>query len=88
MAKKILIGEIVKISGNLTAKVRVSRKKSHLKYHKQYELSKLYLAHNPSDKYKVGQIVEIEESTPISKNKRFSIIKAIEDNKWFNFDQE
>ena len=81
MAKKILIGKIVKISGDQTAKVRISRKKDHPKYHKQFVISKLYLVHNPANKYVVDQIVAIEESNPISKNKRFSIIKEVKENK-------
>jgi len=88
MAKKILIGQIVKISGDLTAKVEISRKKNHPKYHKQFVVSKLYLVHNPENKYIVGQTVAIEESKPISKNKRFSIKKEVKENKWFNFDRE
>lgn len=80
MAKKILIGKIVKISGELTAKVSVNRIKKHFKYHKQFNVSKFYLVQNPNNQYKVGQTVAIEESNPISKNKKFIIIKEVKEN--------
>jgi small subunit ribosomal protein S17 len=79
MSKKILIGKIVSTKTALTAKVDVSRTKKHPKYHKQFSISKNYLVHNPENKFKTGQIVEIQETTPISKNKKFIILKQVKD---------
>ena len=77
MPKKILRGKIISESSNLTAKVEVERFKTHPKYKKQFKVSRRYLAHNPANTYKVGQNVEITETKPISKRKRFIIIKEI-----------
>lgn len=77
MPKKIITGKIISKDKNNTAKVLAKRLKTHSKYHKQYEIGKKFLVHNPQDKYKVGDEVQIEETRPICKNKHFKIIKII-----------
>ena len=86
MAKKVK-KEIVENKGNLlkgvvvsdkmdkTVVVSVSRFIKHPLYGKFYKVSKKYKAHDEDNKYKVGDKVEIVETRPISKDKRFKVVK-------------
>lgn len=77
MPKKIITGKIISLDKNETAKVATERLLTHKKYHKKYKVSKNYLTHNPQNKYKLDDQVKIQETKPISKNKRFVIIKKV-----------
>ncbi len=77
MPKKIIIGKIISLDKNQTAKVYTERLVTHEKYHKKYKISKNYLAHNPKNTYVLNDTVEIQEIKPISKNKHFIIVKKV-----------
>lgn len=76
MPKKVLSGVVVKASGDKTVSVDVQRTVKHPKYHKIIKRSKKYAAHDELNACKVGDKVQIQESKPISKNKRFVIMTA------------
>jgi small subunit ribosomal protein S17 len=76
MPKKVLSGVVVKNSGDKTVSVEVVRTVKHPKYHKIVKRTKKYAAHDEANACKVGDKVEIQESRPISKNKRFVVLKA------------
>lgn len=63
-----------------TAKVSVSRVVRHKKYFKELKARKSYLVHNEISDLGVGDIVEIVEVRPISKNKSFKVSKVIKKN--------
>jgi len=75
MPKKQLKGVIISDKMEKTAVVRVEKIKKHPKYKKRYRIFKKYKAHNPENKFKIGDKVIIEESRPLSKEKRWRIIK-------------
>jgi small subunit ribosomal protein S17 len=77
MAKKHLKGIITSDKMRKTVVVEVERIKEHPKYKKRYQVHKKYKAHCEEGKYKVGDKVIIEESKPISKDKRWRVIKKI-----------
>lgn len=77
MPKKTIIGKIISLDKNNTAKVETQRLITHPKYHKKYKVTKKYLAHNPENKYSLDDQVAIEETKPISKNKHFIIVKKV-----------
>jgi small subunit ribosomal protein S17 len=56
-----------------TAVVLVSRIFKHSKYEKTVKKSKKYKVHDPENTLKVGESVEIIETKPISKTKRFIV---------------
>jgi len=60
-----------------TAIVKVDRKAIHPKYKKRYVVSKRLKCENPENKYKTGDMVEIIECRPLSKDKRWRISKKI-----------
>jgi small subunit ribosomal protein S17 len=76
MPKKVLSGVVVKNSGDKTVSVEVVRTVRHPKYHKIVKRTKKYAAHDEANACKIGDKVEIQESRPISKNKRFVVLKA------------
>jgi small subunit ribosomal protein S17 len=71
----ILKGIVVSAKMDKTVVVSVSRFIKHPLYGKFYKVSKKYKAHDEDNKYKVGDKVEIVETRPISKDKRFKVIK-------------
>lgn len=71
---KSLIGTIVSTKMTKTVIVLVERKLRHPKYRKVITRHKKYKAHNENTKLKVGDVVEIKESRPISKEKHFIVV--------------
>ncbi|PIR70251.1 MAG: 30S ribosomal protein S17 [Candidatus Niyogibacteria bacterium CG10_big_fil_rev_8_21_14_0_10_42_19] len=74
---KILKGVIVSHGGKKTAVVKVEQYLKHLKYKKYIKRSKKYKAHDEKDEYAVGDKVSIRETKPISKDKKWVVIKKI-----------
>ena len=72
---KVLKGVVVSDKMNKTIVVSVSRFVKHPLYGKFYKVSKKYKAHDEENKYKTGDSVEIVETRPISKDKRFAVIQ-------------
>ncbi len=73
--KNRLKGKVVSDKMEKTVVVEVSRTKKHPLYEKRYELHKKYKAHDEENKYKEGDIVIIEETRPISKDKRWRVVE-------------
>ena len=73
--KKVLGGLITSTKMQDTVVVLVKRFVKHPKYDKYMTISKKYKADSKGGEYKVGDEVKIEECNPISKDKRFRVIK-------------
>jgi small subunit ribosomal protein S17 len=71
----ILKGVVVSDKMDKTVVVSVSNFIKHPKYGKYYKVSKKYKAHDEENKYKVGDEVEILETRPISKDKKFKVVR-------------
>jgi len=71
---RILKGIVVSNKADKSVVVQVTRVKTHPIYHKQYKASTKFMAHDEKNDHKVGDEVEIEETRPISKSKRWSVI--------------
>ncbi len=69
-----LKGVVVSDKMDKTVVVSVSRFVKHPKYGKFYKVSKKYKAHDEDNKFKVGDQVEIKETKPISKDKKFTVV--------------
>jgi len=70
----VLKGVVVSDKMDKTVVVSVSNFVKHPKYGKYYQVTKKYKAHDEENKYKVGDKVEIVETRPISKDKKFKVI--------------
>ena len=75
MPKRVLTGVIVSDKGEKTVIVNVERKVKHPLYGKIIRRSKKYHAHDEANEYKQGETVRIEETAPISKNKRWTLVQ-------------
>ncbi len=73
---KKLKGTIASDKMDKTVVVEVTTLKKHPKYQRRFKMSKRYKAHDPENKYKgkVGEVVWIEETRPMSRDKRWKII--------------
>jgi len=74
MSKKILNGKVIKDQNNKTVLVLVKRKYSHPFFGKVITSSKKYHAHDKNNKFKIGDMVKIIESTPFSRKKKWEVI--------------
>jgi small subunit ribosomal protein S17 len=61
-----------------TRVVTVHSYKVHPKYKKRYRVSKKYYAHDPQNTFKAGDEVTIYETRPLSKLKRWTVVKPQE----------
>lgn len=77
MAKKRLTGIVVSDKMDKTVVVKVTRKFEHPKYKKHIEKSKKYHAHDEHKECKVGDLVVIEETRPLSKTKNWRVVEVL-----------
>jgi small subunit ribosomal protein S17 len=74
VSKKNLRGVVVSAKMTDTVVVAVSRYVKHPKYKKYQKKVKKYHAHDKGNTLEVGDNVEITETTPISKTKKFIVV--------------
>jgi small subunit ribosomal protein S17 len=74
MPKRVMQGVVVSDKNAKTVVVKVERRYTHPLLKKTVRRSKKFHAHDEADSHKVGDVVWIEESRPISKNKRWVVI--------------
>ena len=75
---RTLTGTIVSNRMTKTVVVRVDRLRQHAKYRKFYKVSRKYKASaDDSSAYSVGDFVAIAETRPMSKDKRWKVVKVV-----------
>ena len=74
MSKKMLKGKVVSDTNNKTIIVLVKRRYAHPFFKKVITSSKKYHVHDEKNNFKIGDNVEIIESKPFSKKKRWEAI--------------
>jgi len=75
--KQVLSGKVVSDKMQKTVVVEVSRFVKHAKYGKYYSIDKKIKAHDENNIYKVGDVVEITSTKPMSKDKSFVVTKKL-----------
>ena len=75
MPKRILQGVVVSDKQEKTVVVKVERRFTHPLLKKTVRRTKNYHAHDEAGEFKVGDVVSIEETRPISKLKRWIVVK-------------
>ena len=78
MSKKILTGKVVKDNRSKTITVLVERKYQHPILKKVIKTKKKYHVHDEKNSFKVGDKVSIVETNPISKQKKFKVLEAVQ----------
>ena len=79
--RKQLTGEVVSDAMDKTVIVKVERRFPHPKYNKYVKKSKRYYAHDEKNNCSNGDLILIEESEPISKNKRWIVKNLVKKSK-------
>jgi small subunit ribosomal protein S17 len=77
MPKRILQGVVVSDKNDKTIVVKVERRLRHPVLKKTVRLSKKYHAHDENNEAKAGDIVRIEETRPLSKQKRWTLVEKV-----------
>lgn len=72
-----LKGIVVSHKMSKTVVVRVARLKKNEKYQKFYRVSRTYKAHDEKGEYRAGDAVWIQETRPLSKEKRWRVAALI-----------
>lgn len=75
--RKTLRGYVVSDKMDKTVVVRVDRRFSHPLYKKVITRSKKYMAHDAENSCHVGDFVEIMETRPLSRHKRWRVVRII-----------
>ena len=73
-----LIGKVVSAKNDKTITVLVETHKKHPLYGKRVKYSKKYAAHDEKNEAKIGDIVRIVETRPLSKRKNFRLVEIVE----------
>jgi small subunit ribosomal protein S17 len=77
MPKRILEGVVTSDKNDKTIVVLVERRLRHPVLKKTVRLSKKYHAHDEKNVAKTGDVVRIEETRPLSKQKRWTLLETV-----------
>lgn len=76
--RKSRVGVVVSSSMDKSITVLVERRLRHPIYGKYVKKSKKFMAHDEQNDCNPGDLVRIEETRPLSKRKRFTLVEVIE----------
>jgi len=82
--KRKIEGTVISDKMDKTVVVKVERFKKHPLYHKIMKVSKHFKAHNANNEAKEGDYVIIEETRPLSKEKRWRVVQIVKKGKGEN----
>ena len=75
--RKVREGEVVSTNMDKTAIVRISRRIAHPLYKKIITRNSKFVAHDEKNEAEVGDLVEIMETRPLSKTKRWRLVRIV-----------
>lgn len=75
---RTLVGRVVSDQRSKTVTVLIERRTKHELYGKIVARSSKYHAHDETNEYKIGDVVEISETRPISKTKAWVVTRLVE----------
>ncbi len=76
--RRVYRGTVVSDAMDKTVVVEVTTSKRHPLYGKRVKYTKKFKAHDEQNEYIVGDIVEITETRPISKDKYFRVNRLVQ----------
>ena len=76
--RKVYTGRVVSDKMDKTITVVVETQKKHSLYGKRVKYSKKYKAHDELNEAKIGDVVRIMETRPLSATKRFRLVEVVE----------
>ncbi|MGG4551634.1 30S ribosomal protein S17 [Paenibacillus woosongensis] len=78
-ARKVQVGKVVSDKMDKTIVVAVETYKKHDLYHKRIKYTKKFKAHDENNSAKIGDVVRIAETRPLSKDKRWRLVEIVEE---------
>jgi len=75
--RKEKVGTVVSDKMDKTIVVRIDRTTKHAMYGKVMSKSTKFMAHDEKKEAKIGDKVRIEETRPLSKNKRWRLVEVL-----------
>ena len=78
--RKTLVGRVVSDKMDKTITVIVETKRNHPVYGKRINYSKKYKAHDENNQAKMGDVVRIMETRPLSATKNFRLLEVVEES--------
>lgn len=76
--RKVLRGTVVSDKMDKTITVEITTRKRHPLYSKRVKFSRKYKAHDELNEAKIGDVVTIMETRPLSATKHFRLVKIVE----------
>ena len=76
--RKVRLGRVVSDKMDKTVVVQVTDRKSHPLYKKVIQHRVRFKAHDESNECKLGDLVRIMETRPLSKEKRWRVVEVVE----------
>ncbi|PUA35010.1 30S ribosomal protein S17 [Paenibacillus elgii] len=76
--RKTQLGKVVSDKMDKTIVVAVETYKKHDLYHKRIKYTKKFKAHDENNEAKIGDVVKIMETRPLSKDKRWRLVEIVE----------
>ncbi len=76
--KMVRSGVVVSNKADKTVVVLVERKFQHPVYHRTVKQSKKFMAHDEANTCNIGDVVNIVESRPLSKRKRWTVLEIVQ----------
>jgi small subunit ribosomal protein S17 len=76
--RKEQVGKVVSDKMDKTIVVAVETYKKHNLYHKRIKYTKKFKAHDENNQAKIGDVVKIMETRPLSKDKRWRLVEIVE----------
>ena len=76
--RKSFIGRVVSDKMDKTVVLAVTRRIAHSRYNKVVKRTTKYKAHDEKNECKVGDMVRVIETRPISKDKRWKVLEIVE----------
>ncbi len=76
--KRVLVGKVKSNKSDKTIVVSIETQVRHPLYKKYYKKTKTFMAHDESNDCKMGDIVKIKESRPLSARKRWILVEVLE----------
>lgn len=78
-SRKTYIGTVVSSKNDKTITVMIETYRKHPLYGKRVKYSKKFTAHDELNSAKTGDIVEIMETRPLSKTKRYRLVRIVQE---------
>lgn len=76
--RKVRVGKVVSNKMQKSIVVAIERRVPHPKYKKYYTRTSKFMAHDEQQQARVGDVVKIMETRPLSKRKRWRLVEIVE----------